>query len=204
MPKARKNSTRWKAVRAAWLKAGSPARGPQRGSRVGGPAARQPRWGAKGWHTPWSRRLIVAAGVVVAALVVVFFYYYLSFSRQIDARLHGERERVLPRVFARPLELHQGEAVTDRQLIDRLNDLGYAQKGRTENIGEFSETDGVVTLMPRGGPFRGRLVRATFQRVRPPRTSRRQAPGGGEVTGPVTRLDIVDPSTPLRADGERS
>ena len=32
----------------------------------------------------------------------------------IDARLHGERERVLPRVFARPLELRRGQALSER------------------------------------------------------------------------------------------
>ena len=32
-------------------------------------------------------------------------YYYVQFSRIIEARLHGERDRVIPRVFARPLTL---------------------------------------------------------------------------------------------------
>ena len=38
-------------------------------------------------------------------------YYYVSFSRLIDARLHGERERTLPRVYARPIVLRQGQAI---------------------------------------------------------------------------------------------
>ena len=168
----------------------------------------------KWWHTRWSRHLIVAATVVMAALVVVFSYYYVIFARQIDARLHGERERVLPRVFARPLELYEGQAVTDRLLIDRLNDLGYVQKSHPENTGEFSDADGIVTLIPRGGAYRGRLVRATFRRARPARTSGRQPPRGaptsaaasgpprpGPVIGPLTRLELVDPST-LRANGK--
>ena len=33
----------------------------------------------------------------------VLGYYYVQFSRIIEARLHGERDRVIPRVFARPL-----------------------------------------------------------------------------------------------------
>ena len=59
-------------------------------------------------------------------------YYYVTLSRLIDARLHGERERVLPRVFARPLELRRGQSMTERQLVDRLNDLGYTLRGRAD------------------------------------------------------------------------
>ena len=50
------------------------------------------------------------------------------FARLIDARLHGEREtraaarlRAAARAAPRPV-------LTDRQLVDRLNDLGYAQR----------------------------------------------------------------------------
>ena len=31
-------------------------------------------------------------------------YYYVVFSRMIDARIHGEMQRVDPRVFARPFD----------------------------------------------------------------------------------------------------
>ena len=78
-----------------------------------------------------------ARGALVLAvpLVVLCFaagYYYVTFARLIDARLHGERDRVLPRVFARPLELRRGQSLTERQLVDRLNDLGYAQRARAD------------------------------------------------------------------------
>ena len=63
----------------------------------------------------------------------------------IDARLHGERDRVLPRVFARPLEIRRGEGISEKELIDRLNDLGYAQRTQVENIGEFAVAGGIVT-----------------------------------------------------------
>jgi hypothetical protein len=53
--------------------------------------------------------------IAVAALFVITCaltgYYYVTFSRMIDARLHGERDRVLPRVFARPLEIRRGDNV---------------------------------------------------------------------------------------------
>ena len=42
-------------------------------------------------------------------------YYYVKFSSMIDARLHGERDRVLPRVFARPLEIRRSEGSLSRK-----------------------------------------------------------------------------------------
>jgi penicillin-binding protein 1B len=130
--------------------------------------------------------------VLAAAFVVVFGYYYVILGRQIDERLNGERERVLPRVFARPLELYPGQAVSVRQLFDRLNDLGYVQKSLAESPGEFSSTDDVVMLVPRGGTHRNRPVKATFRRPRPPRGSKqpRAVRAAEEVTGPITRVEV--------------
>jgi penicillin-binding protein 1B len=119
----------------------------------------------------------VGAFVFLAALAVVgtLSYWWVTFSGPIDARLHGERDRVLPRVFARPLELYRGQAIGDRQLVDRLNDLGYAQRARVEKPGEFAIGRGTIVLLPRDGAARGRLVRATFE---VPKTSAVALPSG--------------------------
>jgi hypothetical protein len=55
------------------------------------------------WRRRWVRLLAVAIAVPAGLLCVATVYYYVGFARLIDARLHGERDRVLPRVFARPL-----------------------------------------------------------------------------------------------------
>jgi penicillin-binding protein 1B len=112
----------------------------------------------------------VAAAVLAVPLAISCFfagYYYVRFTQLIDARLHGERERVLPRVFARPLELRRGQALTNRQLIDRLNDLGYAQRSKPDKPGEFSVGTGAVTILPRPAEFNGQLVRVSFQKPVP-------------------------------------
>ena len=62
-------------------------------------------------------------------------YYYVQFSRIIEARLHGERDRVIPRVFARPLTLRPGQGLTESELVARLNDVGYTEKSRVERAG---------------------------------------------------------------------
>ena len=103
-------------------------------------------------------------------------YYYVTLSRMIDARLHGERDRVLPRVFARPLELRRGEGLSQKELLDRLNDLGYAQRTQAENLGEFAVDGGSVAVMPRAGSHIGKRVVISFQKPTAPARRGRTPP----------------------------
>src|SRR5438128_1468391 len=114
------------------------------------------------WRKRWVRLGAFALSMPLVLASFAAGYYYVTFARQIDRRLHGERERVLPRVFARPLELRRGEALTDRQLVDRLNDLGYAQRARVEKPGEFAVGNGSIALIPRAAEARGQRVRVVF------------------------------------------
>ena len=120
------------------------------------------------WRRRWVRVVAVAIGVPGVLLCVAAVYYYVGFARLIDARLHGERDRVLPRVFARPLELRRGQSLTESQLVDRLNDLGYADRLRPEKPGEFTMGAGDVAIRPRSPNLNGQLVRVIFQRPAPP------------------------------------
>ncbi len=107
------------------------------------------------WNLKWVR--LTAIGLAIPAVLVFFAlgYYYVSFARLLDARLSGERSTVLPRVLARPLELRRGQSLTERQLVDRLNDLGYAQRTMFDKPGEFVIGSGDVTIMPRGAGIQG-------------------------------------------------
>jgi penicillin-binding protein 1B len=141
----------------------------------------------------WKFFALVGLSGPVIVLCAVSGYYYVLFSRMIDARIHGEMQRVDPRVFARPFELHRGQSLTPQQLIDRLNDLGYSNKARTEQAGEFSIGRDALVLMPRDGPRRGQLVRVVFggRRGKPPEPTaidRIELPGTRK-TAPELTLD---------------
>src|ERR1700688_895378 len=69
----------------------------------------------------WLRVTALVLAIPAGALSFAATYYYVSFAGLIDARLHGARQRVLPKVFARPLELRQGQSLTSPQLVDQLN-----------------------------------------------------------------------------------
>lgn len=114
----------------------------------------------------WTRYALLAAVVPLLLGCGALGYYYTQFSRLIETRLHGERERTIPRVFARPLLLYAGQGITETDLVARLNDLGYSERTRVDRPGEFAVVDGVIAIMPRGGPDAGRIVRVAFTQPR--------------------------------------
>ena len=119
----------------------------------------------------------------------VLGYYYVSFSRLIDKSLHGERDKVFPQVFARPLEIYRGQSITNQQLVDRLNDLGYAQRPKLEKPGEFVVNAATVSLIPRSPEFKGQVVQIGFQRFADPAVpARRGTPV--RLSDHVTRLQL--------------
>ena len=115
------------------------------------------------------RLATVALAIPTVLLGLVAAYYYVRFARLIDARLHGERSTVFPRVLARPLELRRGQSMTEQQLVDRLNELGYAHRDRLEKAGEFAIGAGAMAIMPRVAELKGQAVRVVFQRPPAPR-----------------------------------
>ena len=112
--------------------------------------------------TRWKRYAFLYAGIPLVLLSFVMAYYWVAFSKMIDARMSGEMARTDPRVFARPFELHRGQALTERQLIDRLNDLGYAHRARAEQPGEFTVGREALVLIPRDGDHKGQTLRFVF------------------------------------------
>src|SRR5688572_12528350 len=124
-------------------------------------------------HPRASKYILITVAVLFVATCGLTGYYYVTFSRMIDARLHGERDRVIPRVFARPLEIRRGDNVSQKELLDRLNDLGYAQRTQVQNPGEFAVDGPLVSVVPRAGTHVGKTLVISFQRAAAPRRAGR-------------------------------
>ena len=77
----------------------------------------------------WARYLLYGFGIAGIVGAIGFASVWVSFSRLIEDRLHGERERTLPRVYARPFEFRRNQSLSQQDLVVRLNDLGYADPG---------------------------------------------------------------------------
>ncbi len=144
----------------------------------------------------WKWWLLTAAGLLLIVVSGVFGYYYTQFSSLIEARLHGERDRVIPRVFARPLILHSGQGISESELVGRLNDLGYAQRARVERVGEFAlESEGMV-LVPRSGPQAGQVVRIALSQPGTPKVVKVAERQARPVPDRIARLEVRDKTVP--------
>ena len=137
------------------------------------------------------RRLAVRAAIVVGAVsLVVGTVLYFSLAGLIDDRLYGERERSLPRVYARPTEIRRGQTFTQQDLIARLNDIGYAQRPDVAQPGEFAvRAANEIAITPRTGVYKGKRVRVMFPP--PPKKS----------STPVRGIQSIDVEGAGRADG---
>ena len=96
----------------------------------------------------WLRVLLFVVGVPCAAFTLLFVYYWFAFSRMLDERFSADPEPA-PRLFARPMVIRDGQSLSSRQLLDRLNDLGYAQRTMADGPGEFAVVSDGVVLVPR-------------------------------------------------------
>jgi penicillin-binding protein 1B len=136
----------------------------------------------------WLRLLLKVIALPLLLLCAAAGYYYVTFSTMIDARLSGGWQRTDPRIFARPFELRRGQALTPSQLVDRLNDLGYAQRARPSQPGEFSVAPDAIGLVPRAGAAEGKAVRILFA-------------GPPTRTGERARIEAIEASGQRIADG---
>jgi hypothetical protein len=153
----------------------------------------------------WKFYAALAVGIPVLLLSLFIGYFYIQFSRVIDARMHGEFQRTDPRIFARPLTIRRGQRVTLAQMIDRLNDLGYAQRPRVEQPGQFAIGRDALAIIPRGGDQVGKTVRLVFAPVtpRPPakpgQPPRPDALDGRTGGGALQAIEVVGRRAPLDA-----
>ncbi|HXT70795.1 MAG TPA: PBP1A family penicillin-binding protein [Vicinamibacterales bacterium] len=90
---------------------------------------------------------LVVAGIGLAGFGAAVFFW-ISYGRMIDARFGGE-QRAIPRIFGRPFEIRQGRALEPAQLVQRLNDVGYAERPKAAQPGEFTLSPGVITVVTR-------------------------------------------------------
>ncbi len=144
----------------------------------------------------WVRWTAIAVGVPMLAALGFLVYQYVVIARVVDSRLHGEQVRVVPHVYARPLVVRTAQALSQSQLVDRLNDLGYAQRPSPTEPGEFGLAREIITIIPRGGSAAGRVVRVVF-RVEP---ASKGARAGAAASAPrvgdrITRLEVVGAGT---------
>jgi penicillin-binding protein 1B len=131
--------------------------------------------------------------------LLVLTYLWVDYGHRIDRRLGGE-QRPVPRIFGRPFEVRPGQGVSQAQLVQRLNDVGYAQRPKPAEPGEFSISGTSVLVVPRpAGQEQPRTFRVDFARANSPVVSKLSVVGGGSVG----RLTLEAPLLAALAPGAR-
>jgi penicillin-binding protein 1B len=137
-------------------------------------------------------------GLPFAVLLLLATILWVHDARMIDARFGGE-QRPMPRIYGRPFELRPGQGLSPTQLEQRLNDVGYAQRAKVEQPGEFSSTSGVIVFMTRPLPTsRPEIVRVDFSR-----TATVVAKLTGSGGKPVSKIVLEAPLLAAFAPGEK-
>ena len=85
--------------------------------------------------------------------VIVFLGYWLWLDREVVSAFEHKRWSLPATVFARPLELYPGAAVTRNQLNRALTRLGYERVDALRSRGQFSLTGNQLEVMTRGFPY---------------------------------------------------
>ena len=148
----------------------------------------------------WVRLLLLFGGIPAVLGLMAVVYFWVSYGRMIDARLGDGEQRPIPRLFARPFELQPGRALDATRLVQRLNDVGYAERPKAALPGEFSISPGAVLLVTRGqdkAPSRSVKVEFTSG---PSPIIRKLTDGAGK---PIDRLSLEAPLLTALAPGEK-
>ena len=148
---------------------------------------------------PWVQVALLATLFVTTFVLVTAAWLWVSYGRMIDARLSGE-QRPVPRIFGRVFEIRPGLGLSQAQLVQRLNDVGYAERETPNAAGEFGVSNTTIAIMPRRPePGRPALVRVQYARPNASVIARVTAGDG-------RRLDRIVLEAPLLATlaaGER-
>jgi penicillin-binding protein 1B len=115
-------------------------------------------------------------------------YYYGRFSTLVDERLQGERIRVIPRVYGRPVTFRSGQTLASADVVQRLNDLGYTSRDTARDAGEFATGGDAVEIVPHGGVNAGRHVRLEWAPEPEAPAGARPAPRTSARTPAIARV----------------
>jgi penicillin-binding protein 1B len=147
----------------------------------------------------WFRIAVMTLGVGAVVFLVTTSLFWVRYGRMIDARF-GSEQRSAPRIFGRPFELQAGRGLNPAQLVQRLNDIGYAERPKATEPGQFAVAGLTVTLMTRPGPEgKPHTYRVDFSKSNSPVVAKIIADGGTAVKS----ITLEAPMLAALAPGEK-
>lgn len=99
---------------------------------------------------PWRRRVFIGAGAAAGIFLLVLIYAWIRVAGMIDRRLGGGDDQPMPRIYGKAFAMRPGQPLSVSELRARLNDVGYSEKVKVEQPGDFSIVGSVVQLTTKG------------------------------------------------------
>ncbi|MEJ2033618.1 MAG: penicillin-binding protein 1B [Deltaproteobacteria bacterium] len=97
----------------------------------------------------WKRLL----GLTALLSAILLALYVVHLDREVRLRFEGKRWAIPAHVYARPLELYAGLALTPEQLLRELDLAGYRQDSRLAAAGSYDREGATVQLVSRSFDF---------------------------------------------------
>src|SRR5665213_3394961 len=107
----------------------------------------------------WASWLVLVlfgtAIVLIVAAVGVGTYYWISYGRMIDVRLSGHIQQTTARIYAAPMRIYTGEAVTLADMANHLQRAGYSELDVSGTQGRYILHGNEMEIRPSADSFFG-------------------------------------------------
>ncbi|HEV7967279.1 MAG TPA: PBP1A family penicillin-binding protein [Candidatus Acidoferrales bacterium] len=107
----------------------------------------------------WASRLgLVLLGTSIFLLVVaagIGTYYWISYGRMIDLRLSGHIQQTTARIYAAPMRIYTGEALTVADMANHLQRAGYSELDVSGTPGRYVLHGNEIEIRPSSESFFG-------------------------------------------------
>ncbi|MGB6429621.1 MAG: transglycosylase domain-containing protein, partial [Candidatus Acidiferrales bacterium] len=116
------------------------------------------------WTSIWGLSILGLVTAVFLTGLGVFTYYWVHFGHMIDARLSGQVYQSSARIYAAPEPIAEGEAMTESEMIARLERSGYTHLDSEGAPGWYAIEGEVLEIHPSEGSYfeGGNALRVTF------------------------------------------
>lgn len=94
----------------------------------------------------WVKRHFFKLTFLTIALVAAYLVYL---DAQIQPRFEGNKWQVPAQIYARPLSIELKQEITQQEIIDELNLLGYRKQALASEVGEYSVSDSAIVIYRR-------------------------------------------------------
>jgi len=113
------------------------------------------RIGRGDWGSRLGLILLGSAIFLVVAVAGIGTYYWISYGRMIDLRLSGHIQQTTARIYAAPMRIYSGEALTVADLANHLQRAGYSELDVSGTPGRYVLHGNEIEIRPSSESYFG-------------------------------------------------